>query len=1214
KRAACLSIFVTLVLLPSFASESQIDQHARFNASLKSAGAQRNAVTRHGRVRAHSAASARMMGMNPAPSQIGFLGANQTFAGGSTASAFPAVLGDFTGRGKKLDVATVVNTTGIGYQISVALSNGDGTFTSKSTTTTSTDPNPDPLWVGDLNGDGKDDLLMGHQATATTKASVDVWLSNGDGTFAFNGNTAVTTTINDSIVWATVTDANGDNKLDFVVADAAAPNGSIWTLLGNGDGTFAAPTSVGFTAQLSLSNPVVFADFNGDGKLDFAGASAANNQIMVYLNNGSGGYLAPAPLTTSDGIYDSCFLAGGQLGTTANGIDLVSANCSDNTLTVYVNNAGTFSPGVYYPSSLSQLAPAQPVAVAIADVNGDGNKDIVVTDQQGSDVVVLLGNGDGTVNDPTVGYAVGGSPQAPAVVADFNQDGFADVMVPDATLNFTYLQGYGDGSFRSAMNYYAQPTQIGNGLLYSVGIASGDFNGDGIPDFVVGNAKSGGHVAGFTVFLSNPDGSMKPGVNYNPGTTTYELEYVAVADFDGDGNLDIAATDANGGVWIFAGDGTGNFTVTSSPFATDAQGGSAAFGVIASDFNGDGKPDLAVVNSGATGDVGVLINTSTGPGNFSFAAPSPVLPLSSTSVAEITAADLGNKQTGFVVPLFGAGAVALFPGNGDGTFQTGSFPLTNCVNGQPCQKPVEAAIADVNGDGIPDIIVTVNDQGITQGAVVALGTGVGTFQSTMHLFPCSLQSQNFGAPDPNGVKIVDLNRDGKPDIICTNPNFGTVSVLYGKGDGTFYDPIEFPAGHQPWDIAIADVNGDGALDVVVSDDGQDFSGITVLLNTSADSVQPPASSLNPTQAGASVTFSTTVTGSQVRGVTALPTGNVMFFDGSTPLGSAALNSGQASLTTGLPVGSGTHSITAQYVGDLHYLPVTSSAIVQVVSQSPDGTALVSSANPAYPGETVTFTATVASTLSGDMLPPTGQITFSDGSTALGSAPLNSSGVATLTTTTLAVGSHGITAQYGGDTNFPASQSSVLNEAVAQPNYNLTANPTSQSVNPGSAASYVITLAPSAGYDGTVTISCPSSLPSGVTCNNPSIAQGKTQATLTVSTTGPGAALTAPDVKRHQGESNLWASLGGVGLVGMILAGEWKKRNRRALGIVLTVLAVMMILALAGCGSGGSSTGGGGGGGGTPAGSYQLQITATGTAGTNGGNTSPHSLPLTLVVQ
>jgi len=439
-------------------------------------------------------------------------------------------------------------------------------------------------------------------------------------------------------------------------------------------------------------------------------------------------------------------------------------------------------------------------------------------------------------------------------------------------------------------------------------------------------------------------------------------------------------------------------------------------------------------------------------------------------------------------------------------------------------------------------------------------------------------------------------------------------VLYGKGDGTFYDPIEFPAGHQPWDIAIADVNGDGALDVVVSDDGQDFSGITVLLNTSADSVQPPASSLNPAQAGASVTFSTTVTGSRVRGVTALPTGNVMFFDGSTPVGSAALNSGQASLTTGLPVGSGTHSITAQYVGDLHYLPVTSSAIVQVVSQSPDGTALVSSANPAYPGETVTFTATVASTLSGDMLPPTGQIMFSDGSTALGSAPLNSSGVAMLTTTTLAVGSHGITAQYGGDANFPASQSSVLNEAVAQPNYNLTANPTNQSVNPGSAASYVITLAPSAGYDGTVTINCPSNLPSGVTCNNPSIAQGKTQATLTVSTTGPSAALTAPDVKRHQGESNLWASLGGVGLVGMILAGEWKKRNRRALGIVLTVLAVMMILALAGCGSGGSSTGGGGGGGGTPAGSYQLQITATGTAGTNGGNTSPHSLPLTLVVQ
>ncbi|HXM22652.1 MAG TPA: FG-GAP-like repeat-containing protein [Terriglobales bacterium] len=1225
RQAVCLSIFLTLVLLPSFGSQSQVDQHGRFNAPSKAAywgksgSLQRSASSRQSSVRSRAAASAQVMGSNPPISQIGFLGINRTGAGGATFSNFPAVLGDFTGSGKKLDVATVVNG-GASSAISVALSNGDGTFTVKSTPTPNTDPNPDPIWVGDLNNDGKDDILLGHQATATATASVDVWLSKGDGTFTFNNNTAITTIAADNVVWATVADVNGDNKLDFVVADAANP-GNIWTLNGKGNGTFGAPTPVAFTGQLSLKNPVVFADFSGDGILDFAGASATNNQIVVYLANGSGGYLAPVALATPDSVYDSCFLAGGQLATST---DLVSANCTDNTVTVYVNTGGTFSAGTYYPVSGTLLAPAEPVAVTIADVNGDGHNDIVATDQQGSDLTVLLGNGNGTVQDPSVGYALGGSPHTPAVVADFNQDGKNDVIVPDYIFNFAYLQGYGDGSFRSAMNYYAQPVPAGTGLLYSVGIASGDFNGDGIPDFVIGNGQTGKKVSGITVFLSNKDGSLQPGVRFGPtgGPTNYELEYVAVGDFDGDGNLDIAATDAfNGGVWIFSGDGHGNFTATSkTPYPTDTAG-TLAFGVAAGDFNRDGKVDVAVINTNSSGtlaDVGIVLNTSSGHGNFGFGIPTN-LPLANVG-SEITAADLGNKQLDLIVPLFGTNttpgsSVAVFLGKGDGTFPIEKdLSLAKCVNGGPCQNPLSAAVGDVNGDGKPDLIVTVDGQNITQGVVVALGNGDGTFQTTLRLFPSSLQSPNLvGAPDPAGVKITDLNGDGHADVICTNSRFGTVSVLYGVGNGTFYDPLEFPAGHLPYDIALADVNGDGAVDVVASGNGQDFSGVTVLLNTSADSILPPTSSANPSQAGSPVTFTATVAGSKVRGVTAIPTGSVTFLDGSTSLGSSPLDSsGEATLVKGLVFGP--HSITAQYSGDAHYLKATSSALIQGVKQSPDGTVLVSSANPAFPGQSVTFTATVASTLTGDTLVPTGHVTFSDGTSVLGSVPLNSSGTAALPPTSkLAAGLHSITAQYSGDTNFPQSKAS-LNQSVVQPDYSLKSDQPGP-VNPGSSASYNITLTPIAGYDGTVTINCPSGLPPGVSCNTPiNIPSGQTKATLTIKTAGPnGALIAAPNVNPHQGESNLWASLGGVGMIGMILAGDWKRRNRRRMAIVLLIVALAMILALVGCGSGGSSSGGGGGGGGTPANTYLIKVSATGTAGTHGGNTSPHSLLLTLKV-
>src|SRR5580704_8955475 len=117
RRAACLSIFLTLVLLLSFGSESQIDQHGKLNASVKSGSAQRNAATRQSGAHARAGFSARMKGTNPPPSQIGFLGANQTAAGGaafsSTSSSFPAVLGNFTGSGT-MGVATVVNTFGVG--------------------------------------------------------------------------------------------------------------------------------------------------------------------------------------------------------------------------------------------------------------------------------------------------------------------------------------------------------------------------------------------------------------------------------------------------------------------------------------------------------------------------------------------------------------------------------------------------------------------------------------------------------------------------------------------------------------------------------------------------------------------------------------------------------------------------------------------------------------------------------------------------------------------------------------------------------------------------------------------------------------------------------------------------------------------------------------------------------------------------------------------
>jgi hypothetical protein len=189
------------------------------------------------------------------------------------------------------------------------------------------------------------------------------------------------------------------------------------------------------------------------------------------------------------------------------------------------------------------------------------------------------------------------------------------------------------------------------------------------------------------------------------------------------------------------------------------------------------------------------------------------------------------------------------------------------------------------------------------------------------------------------------------------------------------------------------------------------------------------SSANPSLSGLGVTFTATVTA--VPPGAGTPSGTVSFADGATPLGTVPLVAGVVSFTaSGLALGS--HSITATYSGDGNYL-TSSGTVAQQVSQAGTQTSLASSKNPSSTGEPVTLTATVAVLAPGTGT-PTGGVTFLDGSTELGTATLNAAGTAAFTTTTLAIGSHSITAAYSGDTNFNASTSPALTQTVNGPSF------------------------------------------------------------------------------------------------------------------------------------------------------------------------------------
>jgi Bacterial Ig-like domain (group 3)/FG-GAP-like repeat len=1011
---------------------------------------------------------------NPPIGKLGLVSATDIPAGGGNYWYSQTLLGDFNGDGKKdvvLEVENYVSASWV-YSVSVVLSNGDGTFQPAALTPIPSNDSCAQIAVGDVNGDKKDDILIVH-GTANCgggNSNVDVLLSNGDGTFTVGSNFPVSSY---GLAGGTLADVNGDGKLDIVAVDQNGPAG-VWTLLGNGDGTFQAATSVALSG--AAGNYASLVDVNGDGLLDVVDLDYGSRQLTVYIATSATSYASAVSSATSDQVYDGCSMTVGDMTSDAKP-EIVTANCGTNNLTVYVNNGdGSFHTGVYYAAGLSQAngtaGDLYPESVAIADVNGDGKADLISSNDDTSDVTILLGNGDGTVNVPTTGYATGGYPQAPAVIADFNGDGFTDIMVADREYSVVYLKGYGDGTFRAALNYYSPipASTWGDGFT----VASGDFNGDGYPDFALGNCCN--YSLGVTVFLSRPDGSLQPGVDYvNPLVSNSDLRYVAVADVNKDGKLDIVVEDANNrDVQIFTGAGDGTFTVGST-FASDTQGGYPG-GVVMGDYNGDGFQDIAIANSNDGGeDVAILLNDGTG----NLLAPVTYSLSSSFNTIQMAAADLnGDGKLDLIVPLTYAQTVAILLGNGDGTFQAEADVAI------PVAYPFGATVADFNGDGKADLAVTLG-QWQTSGIVVALGNGDGTFQ-TPALLASTLQNQLYDSPYTSYIQAVDIDGDGKQDLVYTNAEYGTVGILYGLGTGSFYDPVEFPSGGFAWGLAIADVNQDGALDVVTA--GDDFSGLTVLLNAGGSGTQSnysvaPDITTATVSAGGSATFMLTLTpANHYNGVVTLSCGTLPAYttctfnpptvtmDGHTPVtvqltitttsvsasaevpadvnphhGSAILMASLSGLgLCGIVFAAGSKkrnrysavllallavSMTMGAVGcgkDCEDSPSACKA-TSTPAAAATTTTVASSQNPVVAGTAVAFNAAVSAS-SGT---PIGTLTFLDGTTQLGTGTLVS-GKASFQTTSLTAGTHSITVSYAGNSSFKASTSSALTQTIDHP--------------------------------------------------------------------------------------------------------------------------------------------------------------------------------------
>jgi FG-GAP-like repeat len=365
--------------------------------------------------------------------------------------------------------------------------------------------------------------------------------------------------------------------------------------------------SVAFAEQVSYPSGnktyIIFsADLNGDGFRDIIAGNELDSTLTVFLNNG--GVLAGTFRDLGPRFPTGEYATGGSIGDFNNdGIpDIVTSDYHGDSVSVLVNTTmagkgtGLLAPRFTQPT----VADSETSNLAIGDLNGDRNLDVIATNPQSSSVSVILGNGDGTIApavDIPIGIPESSEPYSVAI-GDFDKNGTADMAVADnSTLTIRVRLGRGDGTFEDEVPYLEGGTP-------SYIIITHDVNLDGNLDLVCTNRESDD----ISVLLGRGDGNFRKPFTSNTGEMTGPYS-IAVADFNLDGVPDVVTANyRTGTASVLLGIGNGRF----EPPLNAGTTGMTSYGVTTGDFDNDGMPDFAVANA-ISNDVTVKLNRSPRP-------------------------------------------------------------------------------------------------------------------------------------------------------------------------------------------------------------------------------------------------------------------------------------------------------------------------------------------------------------------------------------------------------------------------------------------------------------------------------------------------------------------------------------------------------------------------------------------------------------------------
>lgn len=482
---------------------------------------------------------------------------------------------------------------------------------------------------------------------------------------------------------------------------------------------------------------------------------------------------------------------------------------------------------------------------------------------------------------------------------------------------------------------------------------------------------------------------------------------------------------------------------------------------------------------------------------------------------------------------------------------------------------------------------------------------------------------NFETSTSN-ILVQTITGDPTATSLAVSPNLvsafsplilsSTVTSQYGTPTGS----VVFSAGGTA--LATASLGANGKAAATVSSLGA--GTYSIVANYTADARFQPSSSApvqetvvgadtattlavspNPAAVTQTVTFTAQVRAAQ--GIV-VPNGNVTLIDGTSNLGTVALNSSGTAVFTVSTLSFGTHAITAKYAGSANFNP-SSATVSEAVTLIGTGLALTASPNPANSGQTVTLTATATSMLEG--MTPIGMVTFYDGNAVLATASLGDNGAATFATSSLAIGTHALKAVFATGSYFAGSSSPVVNEVVQAYDFTLAVSRPTLTIPSGDYSNMTVTISPLGVFNGSVSLSC-EQLPDHAQCVFPdgstaSLANGSKAVTLSINTSdvyGYGQLVSSgekPPYPAHRRKALSALLLPLLGIMGW--TGKRRRMFRRLRVACVFIGSVVGMLCLQSCS--GKLPGK------TPVGTYNITVAAVSASGSS----LQHSVPLQLIV-